>query len=46
MAFLGDKTLLAYEPIQDLVNNKNPLIQHYFQGPRGRAVGEVYGTQI
>lgn len=46
VAFLGDKTLLAYEPIQDLVNNKNPLIQHYFQGPRGRAVGEVYGTQI
>lgn len=46
VAFLGNKTLIAYEPIQDLVNNDNPLIQHYFQGPRGRAVGEAYGTQI
>lgn len=46
VAFLGNKTLIAYEPIQDLVKNSNPLIQKYFQGPRGRAVGEAYGTQI
>lgn len=46
VAFLGNKTLLAYEPVAELVKNDNPLIQHYFQGPRGRAVGEAYGTQI
>ncbi len=46
VAFLGNKTLIAYEPIAELVKNDNPLIQHYFQGPRGRAVGEAYGTQI
>ena len=46
VAFLGNKTLLACEPIQDLINDTNPLIQHYFQGPRGRAAGEAHGTQI
>ena len=46
VAFLGNKTLLACEPIQDLINDTNPLIQHYFQGPRGRAAGEAHGTKI
>lgn len=46
VAFLGDKKLIAYQPIAELVKNDNPLIQHYFQGPRGRTVGEAHGTQI
>lgn len=43
VAFLGEKKILAYEPISELVDNPHPFIQHYFQGPRGRATKEAYG---
>ncbi len=42
VAFLGEKRLLAYEPMEQLVHNPHPQIQEYFQGPRGRATGSVY----
>ncbi|WP_077928395.1 ABC transporter ATP-binding protein [Wohlfahrtiimonas populi] len=43
VAFLGEKKILAYKPIGELVKDPHPLIQHYFQGPRGRATEETYG---
>lgn len=43
VAFLGDKHLIAYEPMRDLMKNSHPLIQHYFEGPRGRAAGASHG---
>lgn len=43
VAFLGEKKILAYEPIADLVGNPHPFIQQYFQGPRGRATKGAYG---
>lgn len=43
VAFLGEKRLIAYEPMESLVQNSHPLIQEYFQGPRGRATREAYG---
>jgi len=43
VAFLGEKKILAYKPIGELVKDPHPLIQHYFQGPRGRATEEAYG---
>lgn len=42
VAFLGEKKILAYEPMAQLVNNPHPLIQDYFQGPRGRVVKNTY----
>ncbi len=43
VAFLGEKKILAYQPMKELVKNDHPLIQRYFQGPRGRATEDVYG---
>lgn len=43
VAFLGEKKILAYKPIEELVKDPHPLIQHYFQGPRGRATEGAYG---
>ncbi|GAA5093679.1 ABC transporter ATP-binding protein [Wohlfahrtiimonas larvae] len=43
VAFLGEKKILAYKPIGELVKDPHPLIQHYFQGPRGRATEGTYG---
>ncbi len=44
IAFLGEKRLIAFEPMKTLVNNPHPLIQHYFAGPRGRAAGDAHGN--
>lgn len=43
VAFLGEKKILAYQPMPELVKDPHPLIQKYFQGPRGRATEEAYG---
>ncbi|OYQ70462.1 ABC transporter ATP-binding protein [Wohlfahrtiimonas chitiniclastica] len=43
VAFLGEKKILAYQPMSELVKDPHPLIQKYFQGPRGRATEEAYG---
>jgi phospholipid/cholesterol/gamma-HCH transport system ATP-binding protein len=43
VAFLGDGVVLSVESMPELVKNKNPLIQEFFGGPRGRAAEEGYG---
>jgi phospholipid/cholesterol/gamma-HCH transport system ATP-binding protein len=40
VAFLGEKTVLAVEPMSKLVKNPHPLIQAFFAGTRGRAAEE------
>lgn len=42
VAFLGDKKVLACEPMSALVKNPNPLIQAFFSGPRGRTATGSY----
>lgn len=37
VAFLGEGKILAVAPIAELIKNPNPKIQHFFNGPRGRA---------
>lgn len=37
VAFLGEGKVLSAEPLEQLVKNPNPLIQSFFQGPRGKA---------
>lgn len=45
VAFLGERKILAYEPMAQLVHNPHPLIQAYFQGPRGRVVESTYANK-
>lgn len=42
VAFLGNGVVIAAEPMATLVNNPNPLIHDFFQGPRGRIAEEGY----
>jgi phospholipid/cholesterol/gamma-HCH transport system ATP-binding protein len=42
VAFLGEKKVLAVDPMEKLVQNPNPQIQEFFHGPRGRASEESY----
>ncbi len=44
VAFLGERRLLAYESMSALMKNPHPLIQNYFEGPRGRAAGAAHGN--
>lgn len=37
VAFLGDKKVLAVEPMSELIKNDHPLIQAFFAGARGQA---------
>lgn len=37
VAFLADGKILAVAPIEEMVKNPEPKIQHFFNGPRGRA---------
>lgn len=39
-AFLGEKTLLGLGTVAELAVSPHPLIQAYFQGPRGRTAQE------
>ncbi|MBK7543828.1 MAG: ATP-binding cassette domain-containing protein [Candidatus Competibacteraceae bacterium] len=39
VAFLGEKRVIAYAPMQELTQAEHPLIRAYFEGPRGRAAG-------
>ncbi|NNM59123.1 MAG: ATP-binding cassette domain-containing protein [Legionellales bacterium] len=41
VAFLGQKRVLAVQPIRELVKNPEPLIQAYFSTPRARAAVPV-----
>ncbi len=40
VAFLGDKQVIGYAPMPELVTAEHPLIQAYFEGPRARAAQE------
>jgi phospholipid/cholesterol/gamma-HCH transport system ATP-binding protein len=42
VAFLGEGKVLSAEPIATLVKNPHPLIQSFFQGPRGRVTQNQY----
>ncbi len=42
VAFLGRGTLLAIEPMKDLVKNTDPMIHDFFQGARGRIAESTY----
>jgi phospholipid/cholesterol/gamma-HCH transport system ATP-binding protein len=42
VAFLGRGSVLAVDPMPVLVKNKDPLIQEFFSGPRGRTAQESY----
>ena len=37
VAFLGEKRVIGYAPMAELVQAEHPLIRAYFEGPRGRA---------
>lgn len=37
VAFLGEKRVLAIDPMQVLCQHEHPMISAYFSGPRGRA---------
>lgn len=37
VAFLGEKRVIGYAPMHELTQSEHPLIQAYFEGPRGRA---------
>lgn len=45
VAFLGNGVVLAAEPMATLVNNTNPQIHDFFQGPRGRIAEEGYDRE-
>lgn len=38
VAFLGEKKVLAVEPLVELIKNQNPLISEYFSNKRSRGV--------
>lgn len=38
VAFLGDGVVLAIDSVSQLIKHPNPLIQDFFNGPRGREV--------
>ena len=40
VAFLGEKRVIGYAPMAKLVMDEHPLIQAYFEGPRGRTARE------
>ena len=40
VAFLGEKRVIGYAPMQELTLADHPLIRAYFEGPRGRAARE------
>ena len=39
VAFLGEQRVIGYAPMRELTRAEHPLIQAYFEGPRGRAAG-------
>lgn len=37
VAFLGEGVVICVDTLPKLVKNSNPMVQHFFNGPRGRA---------
>lgn len=42
VAFLGEQKVLAVQPMADLQQNKHPLIQEYFSGPRSQVARRIH----
>lgn len=42
VAFLSEGKVLSVDPMKELVRNPNPLVQEFFQGPRGRVAEANY----
>lgn len=42
VAFLGEGRVLCVDPMSKLVKNPDPIIQSFFEGPRGRVAKERY----
>lgn len=42
VAFIGDGLILDVDTIAEMVKNPNPVIQAFFNGPRGRATAESH----
>ncbi|MBV9576251.1 MAG: ATP-binding cassette domain-containing protein [Gammaproteobacteria bacterium] len=42
VAFLGEGIVLSVAALPELIKNPNPMIQHFFNGPRGRAAEEIH----
>lgn len=42
VAFLGEGKVLCVDEMANLINNPHPLIQEFFNGPRGRTTQELY----
>ena len=40
VAFLGERRVIGYAPMRELMGVEHPLIRAYFEGPRGRAARE------
>lgn len=41
VAFLGERKVIGYAPMAELVNAQHPLIRKYFEGPRARHFAET-----
>jgi phospholipid/cholesterol/gamma-HCH transport system ATP-binding protein len=42
VAFLGEGIVLCVDKMSELIKNKHPLIQEFFNGPRGRIAADGY----
>jgi phospholipid/cholesterol/gamma-HCH transport system ATP-binding protein len=42
VAFLGEGIVLCVAPMAELIQSKHPLIQEFFNGPRGRIAADGY----
>lgn len=42
VAFLGEGKVLCIGPMAEIIKNPHPLIQKFFNGPRGRAAEGIY----
>jgi phospholipid/cholesterol/gamma-HCH transport system ATP-binding protein len=45
VAFLGEGKVLCIDAMAELIKNPHPLIQQFFNGPRGRAAEGIYDDQ-
>lgn len=45
VAFLGEGIVLCVDKMSNLIKNKHPLIQEFFNGPRGRIAATGYSAE-
>lgn len=44
VAILGERRVVGLGTMAELAASRHPLVREYFHGPRGRALGERYGS--